>query len=143
MKKVILIAILLLAVTGASVAYLMYQRGPVNVQEATAVPVGADALYRAFSLDSAFANKTYAGKVVLLKGQLVEQQLNMQKQPILLLKTNTDGAHINCTFEGPAGQLTPGATVTVKGIATGIGEADADLGIPADVYLIRCYLITQ
>ena len=31
--------------------------------------------------------------------------------------------------------------VTLKGICTGMGMGDADLGIMGDVYLVRCYLI--
>ena len=57
-----------------------------------------------------------------------------------MLKTAADGAFINCTMEGKIENINAGNKIVIKGICTGY-NFDADMGIPGDVILTRCYLI--
>ena len=59
---------------------------------------------------------------------------------VTLIKTDTDGAFINCTLEQESNALLAGQSINIKGICNGIGQGDADIGIKGDVYLVRCYL---
>ena len=87
------------------------------------------------------SKKNYTNKILEVSGMVTAISENQRHQPVVLLKTNTDGAAINCTFEGNAGDISTGNAVSIKGICNGIGEGDADLGIMADVYLVRCYVL--
>jgi len=59
----------------------------------------------------------------------------------ILLKTGTEDASVNCTMEEDAKNITANSQVSIKGICSGIGQGDEELGIRADVYLTRCILI--
>ena len=140
-KKTILVAVLLVAVLGASVGYYLYNKGPMDVKNSSAIKITATELYDLFSKDSTAALKKYAGKVLLVKGLVNSVSVNQQKEKLILLKTTADGASINCTMEEDPGNISATHEVNIQGICSGIGQGDEDLGIKADVYLTRCFLI--
>ena len=140
-KKIILFSITILILSGMAIGYYMYNKGPLDVQSAKGTPVSANELYNIFSTDSLLAKKKFTGKVVEVSGEISEISSNLQQQKVVLVKTAAEGAHINCTLEEPANQLTANQKITIKGIASGIGQGDADLGIMGDVYLTRCYVV--
>lgn len=111
-----------------------------DVRDASGTRVAATDLYQAYAKDSLQAKKTYTNQVVEASGVVEKVSQNQQNQAIVLLKTSDSGAFINCTMEGPAQTIKEKETVKLKGICTGIGSGDADLGILGDVYLVRCYL---
>ena len=140
-KKSIILFILLLALTGAGICYYLYNKGPVDVQESSSVKTNAATLYDLYIKDTATAQTKYSGKILEVSGEIHDISVNQQQKKILLLKTNADGAYVNCTMEENARNIHAGDKVNVKGICSGIGEGDADLGIKGDVYLTRCYLV--
>ena len=140
-KKIIIISVLCLAVIAAAVAYYLYNKGPIDVKNASGTKVIATALYQSFSKDSLVAQKLYSNKILETSGIVIKVSQNQQNQAIILLKTNDAGAFINCTMEGPANGIKENDNVILKGICTGIGMGDIDLGILGDVYLVRCYVI--
>jgi len=139
MKKIILYAVLGVVVIGACIAYYLYNKGPVDVKNASGTKISASSLYQSFSKDSSLANKNYRDKIVEASGIVEKISQNLQNQAILLLKTGENGAYVNCTMEGPAQGIKEKDSVAIKGICTGMGAGDADLGILGDVYLVRCY----
>ena len=98
----------------------------------------ADELYSLYSSDSVKANKKFTSKVLLVQGEISEVSTNIKNEQIILVKTGIPGAYVNCTLEEPAENLVSSGQVSIKGICSGIGEGDADLGLPGDVYLTRC-----
>lgn len=132
-----------LALVGALVFYLMWNKPHTNVEASKPIAVDAVTLYTLFSQDSAKAKSGYQEKVVAVTGKLHAQSTNQQQQQVVTLETAVPGAYVNCTMEQQMKSLPPGTTVTLKGICSGIGAGDADLGILGDVYLIRCYLENQ
>lgn len=138
MLKKILFIIALLFVLALCIGIYMFNKGPVNVADASAEKTDAVTLYRAFDTDSLSAAKKYAGKVLEVKGILASIAVNQKQQKILLLETGADGASVNCTMEEKQTTAEQGETITVKGICSGIGQGDPDLGIKGDVYLTRC-----
>lgn len=137
-KKFILIAVLSLLVISISAGIYLYNKGPVNIKTLRGIPVKADELYSLFSTDSVLAGKKYVSRVLLVSGQITELSVNASQQKVVLIKTGTDGAYINCTLEEPANDLAVNKPVNIKGICSGMGQGDAGLGIPADIYLTRC-----
>lgn len=140
-KKTILLIVTVLILALAAVAYYMYNKGPVDVKGSTGKKVTAIELYRTFSTDSSTAKKQYLDKILEVSGQVTKLSQNQQNQAVVLLKTPAAGAYVNCTLEGPVNGVKEGDDIIIKGICSGIGEGDAEMGIAGDVYLVRCYLI--
>lgn len=140
MKKIILFAVIGVIVIGAGIAYYLYNKGPLDVKNATGIKIASVSLYQSFSKDSVLAKKNYSDKIVEASGIVEKISQNQQNQAIIFLKTGENGAFVNCTMEGPAQGIKEKDSISLKGICTGMGMGDADLGILGDVYLVRCYL---
>lgn len=139
--KKIAIVILILAVAGAIAGYCLWNKPHQDVADAAAKKVTAIELYHSFTTDSVIAKKNYIQQVLEVSGVVSSISKNQQQQVVILIKTATEGASVNCTMEGPANNIKEGSTISIKGICDGIGQGDADLGIMSDVYLVRCYLV--
>jgi predicted regulator of Ras-like GTPase activity (Roadblock/LC7/MglB family) len=142
-KKAIFIFFLIVLVFAVSAAYYLYNKGPLDVKRSSAVTVNANELYSLFISNSLKANEKFTSKILLVHGEVTEISVNSKLQKIVLLKTGTDGAYVNCTLEETDAGLLSTGPISVKGICSGIGEGDADLGIPGDVYLTRCIVTTK
>ncbi|MEO6668575.1 MAG: hypothetical protein ABIN36_03795 [Ferruginibacter sp.] len=140
-KKILLATVIVLLLLASGTGYYFYNKGPVDVQESNSIKTNASDLYELYLKGLPAVQKNYTGKVLLVSGEVYTISLNQQKKQILLLKTNADGAYINCTMEENTGNLRAHHTIKVKGICSGIGEGDVDLGIKGDVYITRCYLV--
>lgn len=143
-KRTILFTVLCLVAIGAAVAYYLYNKKPLNPDDVSPdTKTTSTELYQAFAKDTLTAKKNFSRKdeVVEVSGTVSNVSQNQDKQTIILLKTNVEGASVNCTMEGAVENIKEGNNVRLKGFCTGIGAGDADLGIVADVYMIRCYLI--
>lgn len=139
--KSILLAVLIVLLATAAVAYYFYNKGPVDVKNTSGKKVIAIELYKTFNTDSVTAKKQFLEKILEVAGTVTQVSQNQQNQAVILLKTSTEGAYVNCTLEGSVNGIKEGDNITIKGICSGIGEGDADLGIAGDVYLVRCYLV--
>ncbi|MBK7433150.1 MAG: hypothetical protein IPI66_04060 [Chitinophagaceae bacterium] len=142
-KRIILFSVLGIAAIGGAIGYYLYNKGPVDVKNATGTKIAATALYQSFTKDSVQARKQYGDKIVEASGIVEKISQNQQNEAIILLKTGEGGAYVNCTMEGPATNIREKDSLSLKGICTGIGSGDVDLGILGDVYLVRCYLVKE
>lgn len=137
-KKYIILFILTIVVIGGAIGFYLFNKGPVNITNAGATQVDAVALYKAFVKDSVQAREIYTNKILEVSGMVTRVSKNQQNQVIVMLQTNEGGAYINCTME-EAVSPAENKQAILKGICTGMGMSDPDLGILGDVYLIRCY----
>ena len=140
-KKIILFSFLAIVIIGGAVGFYMFNKGPVNVNNAKGKKIEAAALYQVFLKDSVQGRKEYANKILEVSGMVVKVSKNQQNQVIVMLQTNETGAYVNCTLEKDVTGLVENKQAVLKGICTGMGMGDADLGIMGDVYLVRCYLV--
>jgi tRNA_anti-like len=144
-KKIILLAIVVTAGAAALIGYTLYNKKHFSVKNTTPVAiVAAVLLHQTFNADSALAKINFIGdetnkKVIKVTGEIAAIKEDQQGNTIILLKTATDGAFINCTLEGKAQNINAGNTIAIKGICSGY-NFDADMGIPGDVILVRCFL---
>jgi hypothetical protein len=139
-KRTILFTVLGLFAIGAGIAYYLYNKKPLNPNDVSPdVKTTSAELYQAFAADTVVAKKKFSRKneVVEVSGIVSSISQNPDKQPYIILKTNEEGAFINCTMLGPSEKVKEGDTIVLKGICIGI---NSDLGILGDVYMIRCYL---
>jgi len=142
-KKFLLLFVSVIAVIVAGFMYYSYNRTGVNIEKAEAEKVTASALYQAFSQDTAAAKTRYVDKILEVSGTATRSTTNQQGQTVVLMETGFGGAAINCTLEEKLDPITQGQLITLKGICNGLGDGDAELGIVADVYLVRCYIIEK
>lgn len=141
-KQTILFVVLLITVI-AAVGYYFFNKGPVDIKNSAAIKTDASLLYVQFSTDSIGATKKYSGKVIEVTGEVNSISLNQNEEKIVFLKTNVGGASVNCSMEEDPGNIKVNDQVVIKGICSGIGQEDEDLGIQADVYLTRCFIIKK
>ncbi|MFM2326493.1 MAG: hypothetical protein RIR31_695 [Bacteroidota bacterium] len=146
MKKKIILAILIVILSAAAVGYYLLNKKHFSVANTTAAAkITAVVLHQTFIIDSSMAKNKFIGdetnqKVIQVDGEVTEIKKDQQGNTIILLKTATDGAFINCSIEGKIENINAGNKIAIKGICTGY-NFDADMGIPGDVILTRCYLI--
>ncbi len=142
-KKNILLVLLAIIIISGAVGFYMFNKGPLDVKNAKAVKIASVELYAAWLQDSVVAKKIYADKILEVSGLVKKVSKNLQDQVIVMLQTNDAGAYINCTMEEKGTGFSENEQVMLKGICTGMGMGDPDLGILGDVYLIRCYLTSE
>lgn len=140
-KKKILFSVLGIVLVGAIIASYLYNKEGPDIENAPALKIAATDLYEIFSKDSIAANNMYQEKILEVSGEVSQVAQNQQNQSVILLKTSTDGASLNCTLEGASRNVKKADKISIKGICKGLGQGDEDLGIAPDVYLIRGYII--
>ena len=145
-KKNILLAVLLLIVGVAVVGFYFFNKKHFSVEGSTPVAdITATALHQTFVQDSVLGKNKFIGdevnqKVIQVEGEVAGVKKDQQGNTIILLKTATDGAFINCTLEGKSVNINTGSKIAIKGVCTGYNY-DADMGIPGDVIITRCFII--
>jgi DNA/RNA endonuclease YhcR with UshA esterase domain len=134
--KKIIIGILVLGIIGAFIAYKMYNKPHVNVEEASAdISITADKILNDFSSDENSANLKYLDKIIQVNG--VVSEINIEKG-IITIETNDDFGNVICHLSEEASRkisgLQEGQIIVVKGICT---------GFLMDVILVKCEFINQ
>ena len=138
-KRNIFFILILLVSVSSIYAYFLWNKPHKNIQNATAININAVNLYNSFNIDSAKAKTRFLNQVIEVSGIVKSVSLNKNKKQIILLKTSMAGAFINCTAEENNIIVHAGDTVSLKGICIGYMGSDEEMGLPGDVYLIRCY----
>lgn len=141
-KALTIIITIVILVTSVTI-YVLWNKPHKNVKDATAVELMAVDLYTVFITDSLKAKSLYVDKVIQVSGEIARLSLNQQAQQIILIKTAVDGGYINCTMEKKNDALKAGDKITLKGICSGYISGDIDMGLPGDVFLVRCYPINR
>ncbi len=145
-KKKILFIILAISLIAAIAGYKMYNKKHFSVENMQpSAEISATLLHQIFATDSALAKTKFTGdeanhKVIKIDGEIAAIKEDQQRNKIILLKTATDDAFINCTMEGKTENLNAGNIISIKGICTGYNY-DAEMGIAGDVIVIRCFII--
>lgn len=139
MRKAIIIAILVIVVIGAWLAYKEYNRTNENLaQVAAAATTDAASLLRAFESDSAAANRQYLGKVVAVTGPVKAVEREEGAATIVLGEAGTMSS-VRCSMDTTEltniASIKEGQRVTVKGYCTGFNQDDL---LGSDVLLNRC-----
>lgn len=140
-KKMIGLSLLLLILSGGAIGYYLFSKGPVDVKNSSGKKTDAKSLYTSFSTDTITAQKKFSGKILEVGGVVNEVLKNRENSQVVTLKTSIEGAFINCTMEEENPDIKPGENIVIKGICSGIGQGEPELGIKGDVYLSRCFSV--
>lgn len=112
--KKIIIGIGIVAVCGAIVGYMMWNKPHVKVEDMKGVTVSTEELAGDFAKDEAAANKKYLDKVIVVSGKVSEVQENQDGFQAITLSND-----IQCTMREKTTTTTAGSTVTIKGFCNG------------------------
>jgi hypothetical protein len=138
-KKNIAFSFIGILLISASIGYLIWNKPHRDIKDANAIETNAIDLYNVFIYDSSKAKLTYLNKTIKVSGIVSGVFVNQKKQKIFLLKTAMVGASVNCTMEEHTSNYKEGDNISLKGICAGYISGDTDMGLPGDVFLIRCY----
>jgi hypothetical protein len=143
-KKRILIILGLIILAGAITIYLEWNKPHRDIKDASGIQTTAANLYKQLTTDSEYHKAALINKVVIVSGKVSHAQSNQKGQPIILLETGVPGASVNCTLEENIQKsIKTGDTISVKGICSGYISGEEDMGLPGDVYMIRCYVLPK
>jgi hypothetical protein len=132
----VLIAVIAIAII---IGYRCWNEPHRNIKNADGMKTTAIKLYSNLTKDSANMKAKVVNKILSVTGEVKNILKNQKGQQIILLKTNVEGGSINCTMEEKIRNLKPGDTISIKGICSGYIGGYADIDLPGDVFLIRCY----
>lgn len=126
MKKVkkIMVAVLLLAISGTGYGFYLYNKKPADVRKQAAhFELSAAALVAAFNQNETDANRKYTDKVIAVRGRVADIKVDAGGQATVFLEAEDPMAAVTCSFykEEAAGALAlqAGTEITIKGKCTG------------------------
>lgn len=124
MSKLFKIGLPILLVLGLVVYQFTQPKGPLDIHDATTeLTINASGLYAAFEADEAGANSTYAGKVIEVSGAIESIAKDDDGHYIMGLAADNPLGKVLCNLApnepDPAGSMSIGTSVTVKGVCTG------------------------
>lgn len=137
--KNILIILIIFVVIASTCGYLLWNKPHANIRDTKGIETNAINLYTKFISDSAMANAAYANTILNVSGIIKNVSFNQQHQQVILLKTMEAAASVNCTMEAIAKGVKPADAVSLKGLCIGYVAGEAEMGIPGDVFMVRCY----
>lgn len=120
--------------------YFVWNKPHADIKDAESIAITAVDLYKNFKSDPAKADDLLLNKIVVVAGNISSVSINQNNQKVIFLKTSTEGAFVNCTMEENINNFKTGGDISLKGKCSGYISGDADMGLPGDVFLIRCYL---
>ncbi len=149
-RKIIRIGIIT-AVAGIIIAgatgFYLFNMPHRNVQSAkTDYQITAKALVAEYLENADAANEKYLAsdgdsKILEVTGTIHKIAEDFSGKKVIILKGKNDKAGVSCTFSGDVVALSPGATVTVKGVINAGASYDTDMELYQDVVLNNCTLV--
>jgi hypothetical protein len=142
MKKLIILFIGAVLLTGAGIAYYLYNKPCRNVEEeGPAVRISAIQLFNDYSENEKKGDSLYLNKVVEINGQVSEIEKDQKGETVLILKEDDDIFGVACSIDESdpenkkkSEMLKTGDTVILKGICTGFAD---------EVKLNKCVFVNQ
>ena len=138
-RRIGLLIFIAIIVLGMIAIYSIWNEPHKNIKNADGVEVNAVQLYSDLTKDSTTMKSKFVNNIVIVSGEVKKVLKNQNGDQIILLKTNVSDGFVNCTMEEKANNVKPGNTISIKGICSGYIGGDLDMGLPGDVFLIRCY----
>lgn len=119
-SRLLIIALLFFIVTGSAVAYFMWNKPQRNVENEKGIEVTAAQLVKDYQANEAEANKKYLDKAIQVTGTVSEIKNNQEGNATITLSSDDAFTGVFCTLKQTTTNLNTGATVTIKGICSGM-----------------------
>jgi len=118
--KIFLIAILVFIVCGAAVAYVIWNKPQRNVENEKGIEVTSAQLVNDYQANEATANAKYLDKAIQVTGTIAEIKNNQDGNSTITLASDDAFTGVFCTLKQNTTNLNSGASVTIKGICSGM-----------------------
>ena len=128
-----------LVVIASIAGYLLWNKPHTNILKSEAIETTSVDLYKIFITDSTKAKTNYVNKVLNVSGIVKGVSVNQEHHQIILLKTSESDASVNCTMEDSGLGIKVGDQILLKGLCVGYIPGETEMGLPGDVFLVRCY----
>jgi hypothetical protein len=138
-KRSIFSIFIAMIVIAAIIGFMIWNEPHRDIKDAAALKTNAVQLYSDLTKDSATMKSKFVNRILIVSGEVKKVLKNQNGDQVILLKTNVSDGSVNCTMEEKANNVKPGNTISIKGICSGYIGGDLDMGLPGDVFLIRCY----
>lgn len=123
MKKSARIALTILMIViigGAAIAYFMWNKPQRKVENEQGIIVTSAQLVKEFQANEMDANKKYLDKAIQVTGTVSDVKNNQEGNPSIMLSSDDAFTGVLCTLKEAAPNISNGATVTIKGICSGM-----------------------
>ena len=118
--KVVLVILLVLLIGGSATAYFMWNKPHRNVSKEKGVELTAAQLVKEFQANENAANAKFLDKAIQVTGTVTEVKSNQDGNTTILLASDDAFTGVLCTLKQKENNLNNGATVTIKGICSGM-----------------------
>ena len=118
--KFAIIVLLVLLIGGSATAYFMWNKPHRNVSNEKGVELSASQLVKEFQDNETTANTKYLDKAIQVTGVVTEVKSNQEGNTTVLLASDDAFTGVLCTFKQKETGLANGASVTIKGICSGM-----------------------
>lgn len=120
MYKRLLIVFLILMVFVGGIAYYLFNKKVEGLENAKAIySLTADELYNAFEADEQAALQKYEGKVIEVRGEVLNKEENDQFVTVTLRAENAMIGGVNCSFNNLKMDAKIGDELKIKGRCQG------------------------
>jgi hypothetical protein len=118
--RVLLIALLIITVLGSAIGYFMWNKPQRNVENEKGIVVTAAQLVKDYQTSETEANKKYLDKAIQVTGTVSDTKNNQEGNSTITLASDDVFTGVFCTLKQSTTNLNSGATVTIKGICSGM-----------------------
>lgn len=118
-KKHLIIAAVILVAAAIYMGYA-WNKPHTSIENVSTFRIDAATLCNAYTQNEEDANKQYLNMALEITGTIASVEKNQNNQTVILLACSDDDfSGIQCTLKDERADITPGATVTVKGFCNG------------------------
>lgn len=118
--KITLFVLLFLFITGAIIAYLMWNKPQRDVAKEEGIKITALQLVKEYQANEDSANFKYLNKALEVTGIATEVKNNQEGKQTVMLASDDAFTGVFCTMKESSGSLNKGSSVTLKGICSGM-----------------------
>lgn len=118
--RITLVIFFVLIAGGAAVAWYMFNKPRRDVAQEQGIVIPAGQLVSEYQADETAANTKYLDKPIEVTGTVGEVKNNQDGKTTILLTGTDPMTGVFCTLKDATANITPGSTVTIKGICSGM-----------------------
>ncbi|HKG69516.1 MAG TPA: hypothetical protein VKA92_11655 [Segetibacter sp.] len=115
------IIILIIFIVGSFiVGYIIWNKPQRKVENEKGIEVTSAQLVKDYQANEAEANKKYLDKAIQVRGTVSDIKTNQEGNSTIMLASDDVFAGVLCTLKEKPVNVTSGATITIKGICSGM-----------------------
>ena len=115
------IIILIIFIVGSfTVGYIIWNKPQRKVENEKGIEVTSAQLVKDYQANEAEANKKYLDKAIQVRGTVSDIKTNQEGNSTIMLASDDVFAGVLCTLKEKPVNVTSGATITIKGICSGM-----------------------